>query len=261
MDALAALEGLSQHVAPAGLVFCRIVGLLATAPFISGEAAPLRVKAGLALVLTVILYPVVDHPPPGLPGPGHLLALGRELGVGLSLGFFTNLFVHAVRFGGDLIGRSAGFAAAEAFNPDAGTIEGPVGQLFALSVGLLFFLMDGHLAMIDTLVRSYDLVPVGAWGPGPWALEAALVGIDQVFTIAVSFALPIEGAILAVTVAEGVIARAVPQINILMISFAIKILVTLLLLTTALPLAVGFLGVVLVTMHELGHGLLMVMGG
>ena len=49
----------------------------------------------------------------------------REIGTGLIIGFCFGLFMEAVRFAGDLIGRTAGFAAAEFFNPDAGTMEGP----------------------------------------------------------------------------------------------------------------------------------------
>jgi flagellar biosynthetic protein FliR len=243
------------------LVFARIGGLLAAAPVLGTPIAPFQVRALLALAITLILLPTLgDQFPAGLPGPMYPVVLAIEVTVGLLMGFFLTLFLEAVRFTGDLIGRTAGFAAAETFNPDAGTTEGPMGHLFFITAALVFFLIDGHLHLIATLAESYQIVAVGAFTAGP-ALGAAVgVGLTEVFINALAIALPIEMGVLAITVAEGVIARAVPQINILHISFAVKIIVTLLLLSLALPAVVQFIAVLLAGMNNFVHELLMSLG-
>jgi flagellar biosynthesis protein FliR len=64
---------------------------------------------------------------------------------------------------------------------------------------------------------------------------------------------------ISITVAEGVIVRAIPQINMLHFSFAVKIMISLMMLYAGVPAAVAFMGVVMSAMQEAGYGLLRVM--
>ena len=101
-----------------------MVGLLVTAPVLSQTVAPPTLKAMLAIVLTVLILPVTGWTP-GAAVPEYttgyfFMALIGEFALGIFLGWLADLYFQAVRFGGDLIGRTAGYSAAEVFNPDAG---------------------------------------------------------------------------------------------------------------------------------------------
>ncbi len=255
------LTGYAVHAAPAALLFARFVGMFVAAPVINGGYVPLKVKALLAMALTLLVLPLVR---PALASDlgtlAYALLIVKELAVGLTLGFFLLLFFIAVRFGGDIIGRGAGFAAAEIFNPDTSSRNGPIGQFFFLLFALLFVYADGHLQIIACLCTSFEVVPVGSFEPGPYLGRAVAQGCDQLYRVALALALPFQGALLAITVSEGVIARAVPQINILHITFATKILSTMTMLVISLPLAVTFLGVVLGMAYDFVGGLMRAMG-
>jgi flagellar biosynthetic protein FliR len=258
---LSALTGLYGMTPLAILVFTRIVALFVAGPIIGATYVPLQVKALLAVSLTAMLVPgqLARTPPPAV-DLLFLVLLAKEAMVGLTLGFFLQMFVQAIRFGGDLANRHVGYSGAEYFDPETDAAASPIGDLVNLSAMLLFFLLDGHRFFIAALARSYEFVPLGGWTMSPRLYDALIEGSQQMWIIALALSFPVLGAIMAVTVAEAVIVRAVPQINFLHFSFAVKILVGLMVLYAGLPASVAFLGLVLTGMQEAGYALLRAMG-
>lgn len=250
------------HLPLAILVFARVAALFAVGPILGDSYIPTPVKALLAVAVTVILLPVAvaTQAVPAF-DLWYLVLLAKETLVGLSMGFFISIFVNAVRFGGELINRYAGFAAAENFDPDTSASVTPVGDVMHLLFMLLFLATNGHHYFFAALQRSYDLVPLGGYQITP-AFQAALAaGLDEMSVIAVAMSFPVLAAVMAITAAEGVITRAVPQINILHVSFAVKIVVSLMVMYAGLPSAVVFLGTVLATMQAAGYAVIGTLGG
>lgn len=235
------------------LVFARISGLLLLAPLFGGGWIPVRVRALLTLALTFVLTPLaLARPEPAVDaGLAYALAMMRELTAGFVLGLLVECLFAGVRFGGDLVARFAGFSASENFDPTSESFTGPTGDLYALPLMVLFLATDGHHHLIAALASSFAILPLGAFTVTP-ALAAATVEVSsQVFTLALAVSWPVLLAITAITVAEGVIARAVPQINILHVSFAAKILGSMLVMWLGVPAAVAFLGQVLYMVQAL----------
>lgn len=262
MDPIAGIIALADMVAPGALVFARIGAIFISAPILSGGQIPMQVRAMLTLALTILMMPALDPQiTTGIPGPLYPLAMIKEVGTGLAIGFCFALFLESMRFAGDLVGRTAGLAAAEMFNPDAGTSEGPLGAIFYITISLLFFLVDGHLALISGLAQSFTYIPLGGLTLGPHWGEVALAGVNHLYILGLTVALPIEGALLAIVVCEGVIARAVPQINILHITFAVKIMTTMALVTVGMPGIIYFMAVVLAAAQDFTYAFMMAAGG
>ena len=244
------------------LIFARVGGLFLASPVIGGSYVPMQVRALVALVLALALWPATDAAalPVDISAMGIVESLVIELVIGVVMGFSLEIYFQAVRFAGDIIGRSAGFAAAEYFDPATEVMTGPVGDLFHIGVVTLFFVVDGHHWWIMALQQSYLVIPLGG------TLEVAHFGAvaghlaDDFFRIGAALSLPILVAILALSVVDGVIARAVPQINILQISFIVRILVTVVLLIGSVPAIVAFLAQVLAMAEMTGQGVLRVLG-
>ena len=257
LSALTAVWGMTPL---ALLVFARIVALFVAGPIIGATYVPLQAKGLLAMAITALLVPtqLANTPVPAVDGL-FIVLLVKEIMVGLTLGFFLQIFVQAIRFGGDLANRHAGFSASEYFDPETDAAASPIGDLVHLSAMLLFFILDGHRFFIAALARSYEFVPLGGWTMSLRLHEALLQGSQQMWVIALALSFPVLGAVMAVTVAEAVIVRAVPQINFLHFSFAVKILVSLLVLYVGIPASVAFLGLILTGMQEAGYGLLRAM--
>ena len=261
MDLGAQIQSLWQWSPALVLVMARVGALFFTAPLIGGPFVPIRVKSMLTLVIGVILLPTLAPVlPRNLPLDGrYLLMLAQELATGATVGFACTCIFEGVRAGGELINRYAGITAAENFDPESGVGEGPIGDLMLVGMVMVFLAADAHLHLIASIALSFNAVPVGAWAMSPALLELAAIGTGQCMTLACMISFPVLAVILLITVAEGVLSKAVPQINIMFMSFAVKILVSMLVLYAGMPAMVAFMGVSINAIHRLVQGAIVAM--
>ena len=258
------MDAAQVEVATLLLVIGRISGIFLTAPIIGGSYVPMQVRALVSVVMAVALWPSVSSDAAGLQAlswSGLIGGLALEIFVGIVLGFTLECYFQAVRFAGDLIGRSAGFAAAEYFDPATEVMTGPVGDLFHISIVAIFFMVDGHHWWLLALQQSYLILPLGGGIQTDHLGAIAAYLADDFFRLGAALSLPIMVAILCLSVVDGVIARAVPQINILQISFIVRILVTVVLLLGSVPAIVAFLAQVLAMAEHTGESMVALLAG
>ncbi|MFW5840374.1 MAG: flagellar biosynthetic protein FliR [Planctomycetota bacterium] len=211
---------------PMLLILGRIGAFLAVLPLFSWHALPMRVRAGLAIVLTFFMSKL--SPPAVLPaGPMHVFASGlmmtREILCGLALGLAVRVLYAAAEQGGRFASRQMGFAMAQAVNPLSGDSAETMGTFFDISFSLFFLVLNGHHLLIALMARSYEVFPIGA-PPDTAQMALALVDAGSLMLVfALRMAAPLVAAFILITVMLGVIARALPEMNILMISFPIRI--------------------------------------
>lgn len=207
------------------LVLGRMAGLFAAIPLFGGKSTPPRVKVAMVFAMTLLFFPVVRTKMPELPADSLSLALlmVREGLVGISLGLLSQVIFSAVEFCGQLIGTQMGFSAASLFDPAMGTQMSVMSVLQNLLAMLLFMTLGMHHVFIRAIVESYGVVPLGAWHVTGGLLQFVIATTTGVFILAVKLAAPVMAAILAATVALGVMARIFPQMNIFMISFPLNI--------------------------------------
>lgn len=253
------LDGLAElwRLAPLLiLALCRVGALFFTAPLLGGPFIPGRAKALLTLAIAALLLPgLAQAQSVPVPLDGRfILLIAQELAVGATIGFACTCIFEGVRAGGELINRYAGFTAAENFDPESGVGEGPVGDMLLIGMVLVFLAADAHLHLIASVARSFQAVPLGAFTGSPDMLHAAARGTGECMALACAVSAPVLAVILLITVAEGVLAKAVPQINIIFISFSVKILAALLTLYAGIPAIVAFMGACIGAMHALVGG-------
>jgi flagellar biosynthetic protein FliR len=218
----------------------RVLALFATAPLLSHRAVPLRLKVGLALGIVIVLVPNLQAPPlaDALTAPGLGLLLQNIL-VGLVIGFTVRLVFAALELAGELVGLQMGLSFAGFFNPASGQTQNAVANFLALLALLMFIAIDGHLMLVHALAESFRAFPLVA---DPAAgLSAALQferivrsGADM-FSIALSIALPFLAVMLLVNLVLGVLARVAPQLNVFAVGFPLILLVGLTVLMLMLP--------------------------
>lgn len=247
---LSGLFSLYAQVPGFALVLARLGGMFVAAPLLGGPYVSARAKSFLVLAIALVIHPIANASGP-VPADGFwLLLLIKETALGLSIGWFLNLFFQGVKAGGELVNRHAGFSAAENFDPDSDVGEGPMGDLMHLLFVLLFLSLDGHHLFIAAIARSYEVIPPGGFAPGAAFGMLISQGLAAHMTIAVALSFPVLGTVLLITMAEGVITRAVPQVNIMPVSFAVKILASVFVVWAGLPAAVAFLGTVMTAMQN-----------
>ncbi|KIX13519.1 flagellar biosynthetic protein FliR [Dethiosulfatarculus sandiegensis] len=223
------------------LVLVRTSAVMATMPFFSSQNLPPMAKAGLSFALAIWLYPVVKLDPALFPNNVWqlaLLAVG-ELMIGAILGFTVRLFLTAVQIMGQLVGFQMGFAVANVIDPMGGGQVSVLAQLCYLMVLLTMFAVGGHLWIIKALADSFTLIQPGGFALSENLYAQMLKYSGGMFSMAVRLGAPVIGALLFTQVTMGILAKTVPQMNILIVGFPLTISVGLFFLAVTIPLIVS----------------------
>lgn len=210
----------------------RVGALLMSIPLIGTRAIPARIRVMAALVISLALAPLLPAPP-AFSGfdAATVLSVARELAVGAAMGFMLRLVFEAGALAGELISQGTGLSFAQMSDPLRGVNSGVISQWFYLAFGLLFFAANGHLALIALLVHSYEALPIGTALPDVRAtLEIAPQFFSLVLRGAVTLALPVMVAMLAINLAFGVLSRAAPALNPIQLGLPVSVLVGLFLI-------------------------------
>lgn len=225
------------------LVLMRASALLATLPFLGSANIPGLVKAGLALSLAILISPAVKLPAELLPRDlPHLAYLGLgEVFIGLILGLSVRLLLTAVQIMGQLAGFQMGFAVANVFDPIGGEQVSVLAQFCYLMAMLVFFAVGGHLSFFAALHDSFKAVPPGHWRLTRDLYDQVMSLVTMMFTLSIKIGAPVIGALIFLQVVMGVLAKTVPQMNILVVGFPLTISVGLVFLSLTLTVLVPVL--------------------
>lgn len=216
------------------LVFCRVGGVLALAPVIGSQRVPVRIKAALALAVSLALAPCAGPAPGCRDTIAVALAAGSEVVLGLAIGFGARLIFSAIQIAGEMADAQSAFGFAGIVAPDTGERNSVIGQLQTAVATLIFLGADGHHVVLYGLGASLTAVPLGV-GPGncaPVFTAAAVVLLAS----SVRIAAPVVGAVVLADLALGLLTRAAPQMNLLAIGFPVKLAVGLVATLLSLPL-------------------------
>ncbi len=201
-------------------VFSRLSGLMLIAPGFSDQALPNRIRVLLVFVLSLVIFPVVTTPTLN-PNPNLALAVIWVMGevlIGLLLGFAVRLAVAAVELAGEIAGLQMGLGIAGIFNPISGQQVSIISGFQSTLAVLLLFALNGHHLMLEGLVRSYELAPVGTLTATPPLLSHYMRLGAGVFSMGVKVGAPPIAAMLAANIAVGLVARAAPQTNMFIVA-------------------------------------------
>ena len=219
------------------LVFFRVAGIMATAPVFAQKEMPRRIKAAVAFFISITLFPIVAIRPSAVAADWGLftIQIGAEIAVGIIIGYALSLLFAGIQLGGEIVGRQMGFGLARVFDPLTRRQTSPITQLQGLVATLLFLAVNGHHWLLMALSRSFSIVP-----PGNVSLNSAMSDrivdmVGGVFSMAVKIAAPAFVLLLLTTILMGVVARAVPQMNILIVGMPLKIALGLIGLIITVP--------------------------
>lgn len=207
----------------------RISALLLVAPVLSLDAVTIRIRIALALVLTVFVYPLFDWPmidPTTAPG---LLELANQITIGILMGLTLQVVLAAVATAGQAIAGAMGLSMAQMIDPNLGNVP-VVASFLVILASLIFLGLGGHVLLLELLIQSFEMLPIGQGLLSLNAVGALLGWSSMIFVGAVLLALPMLVILLAVNLGLGVVVRAAPTLNIFAVGFPAMILVGMLML-------------------------------
>ena len=211
-----------------GLVLARTSALVVTAPVLGLGARFSGYKIGLIFSLSVVLYAVAGVPAVSDAGPvfyGMLML--REILIGVFLGFILQLVTLAVRVGGELIGHEMGFMVARQVDPASGISTPLVTSVYENLFILAFLALNGHHWLIRSLDESFARAPIGSLSVGEGFAPTIKAMFGEMFGAGIMFAAPVMVFLVLVSILIGLLARAVPTLNVLEVGFTIRVMVAM----------------------------------
>ena len=204
-------------------------------PLFAFRSAPMRLRVLLALVIAFALMPMVQDnlPPIEKMPPGYALVF-VELAMGLTSGWMVRVGLSAVDMLADVLSQQSGLSFAATLQQDANLASGLVGEFLGLLALALAFTMNIHLVMLELLVNSFKVLPLGTW-PSAWNWSAILSLVQDAFALGLVLALPAIVIYFLFNMTQAILARVSPQMNLFSVGFAIMIPVAFVVVVLLLP--------------------------
>lgn len=222
------------------LVFARILSIFAFTPILSRRNLPVIVRVTISIFITMIVIMVVQPDPvdSGTQAGVYLMMLVREIFIGLTLGFITNMFFNTVQVAGEIMDMQSGLGMAKVFDPETNVQMSIMGSVISFMMYLYFFATNSHMSYIQLFVISFDTLPVGGEGFSPDLGYNIVSYFSVLLAIVVKLAMPIIAAAFILEFCMGMLMKSVPQIQIMVVNIQLKVAVGFMMLfLIAIPLA------------------------
>jgi flagellar biosynthetic protein FliR len=160
----------------------------------------------------------------------------KEICVGLTIGFTASFLFNAILFAGRLLDTEMGFTIVEIIDPMTDVLTTVTSQFKILVFSTLFLLLNGHYFLILAVEKSFDVIPIGGAVFRAGDISQLITKmVNDIFILGIRFAAPVYVVLLLSSLALGIIARTVPQLNVFFVGMPIKIILGLATLAIALP--------------------------
>lgn len=220
------------------LTFLRITALIASFPIFGIQSVPNSAKVLLSLVLGVVLFPSVKGYNSHFLGDlnsGFMWLAFREVLVGVVIGSIARMYFMSINIAGEIMSNAVGLSAAQMFNPMMGGQSNTLEQFHVTLAMLLFLGFDGHHVLLTAMNESFRIVPMSFDMVKLEGVKSAAVMGADILNLGLRMSAPIVVALFLTQVSMGVIGRVVPQINVLVTSLHLTIIVGLFVIFVTLP--------------------------
>jgi flagellar biosynthetic protein FliR len=212
------------------LVLARVSGVFALAPLPGFQSASRMARIVLSVMITLALYPLWPRIEAArAEAPGMLLWVLPEIAVGLTIGLGVAFILEVFLLAAQILSLNAGFSFAQTIDPTTQAESGVLLVFAQLAGGVVFLALGLDREVIRTLAYSLKTHPAGVW-ISPLAAEAMLRLGGDMLALAVRLALPGIALLVLADIALGLLGRLNAQLQLLTLSFPIKMTAALVLL-------------------------------
>ncbi len=233
------------------LVFARIMGIFAFNPLLSRRNIPTIVRVITSLAITAAALTAIDVQPMVIGSAGEFAVLIlKEVLVGVTLGFITQLFLSSTLLSGEIMDMQSGLGMAKIYDPASGIQMPLMGSVTSYMLYLMFFASNAHLTYVRLFVISFDIIPVGYERLNPNLGMTVINYFAAVFVLGLKLAMPMLAAQIIMEICVGILMKAVPQIQVMVVNMQMKLLFGLFLAVVLCPVFANFLDGLLDMMND-----------
>ncbi len=214
------------------LIFIRVTSFFVVSPVFFPKGIHNIFKIVFSFVLSLIVFSMVSPSAKIIvySGVQYIFLIFSEVIVGVSIGIFTNLIFNLFSSVGAMLDSQGGFSSSEIFDPITNNSSGIIERLFYWIALTTFLILNGHHYFIRAFILSYEKIRVGDLNFTENFINSFINAMAVLFRVSVMIVIPIIVILIFVDIILGIISRIIPKINIIVISFPLKILITISLL-------------------------------
>jgi len=228
-----------QNVVGFLLLFFRMAGLFIMVPMFSHMTIPMTMKSAIAFVFTVLFFSVMPPLEMEVTTLNVVLAIISEFLLGFTVGLILQLVMHIMTFAGIQISFIMGFSMASVVDPQSGISMPVISNILALLSLMIFLALDGHHVVLLFVNDSLQEVALGGFMLNDEIFEYILKATVNMFMVGFMIAFPIIALSLLADIIFGMLMKTMPQFNLLVIGFPIKIMVAFVVIIATLATFMG----------------------
>jgi flagellar biosynthetic protein FliR len=214
----------------------RITGMIIFNPILGRKSVPYVIQFGFAMAISLFAINYMgDINVMDLTTIEYIMMLLQGFAIGFVIGFITQMFLSVFQITGQMIDMQIGLSMASMYDPSTNINATVTGNLLTAMYAMLFFVSNTHLALINVMVQSFQIAPVGT------SVITGQVGVfiielmTSIFLYAIQLAIPLIITELIVEFAVGILMRLVPNINVFVVNLQVKIIVGVIVIITIIP--------------------------
>ncbi|MBE7412952.1 MAG: flagellar biosynthetic protein FliR [Leptospiraceae bacterium] len=221
------------------LILTRILGLLTVAPIFSADSIPFAVRMMFSFLFSIILFPFASGYMPPVPGSmgTYALLVASEIFIGILIGFLVNIIFASFQMAGEFFSVQIGFGYTEVLDPVSQTSNPVISTLKNLMAIVIFLITGGHRILFESLAFSFEKIQMIRFTSevNSGILKTFEYTFGAMFLVAFKIALPVLGILFLITIAEALMGKAASQMNIMYLSFPVKLVVGIFVLIAIMP--------------------------
>jgi flagellar biosynthesis protein FliR len=208
------------------MVLFRISGVIIFAPFYGSRDVPIKLRVFFCFLVAIIVFPTLKGILPTVPTNSliHLSIISAvETMIGMSIGIIALVIFAGAQLAGQYIGMQMGYGIVNVIDPYTSTQVSILSQLQNIITMWIFLLINGHHWFLQGIADSFNIIQLG----GAKITQSLVMNLlsygGEVFVIGFKVGAPGIITLLFADLMMGIIAKTVPQINILIVGFPIKV--------------------------------------
>lgn len=239
------------------LVSMRLTGCIIFNPILGRRNLPMSLKAGLILILTLLVCSVTPMQAIEVVGLLHFFVLvAKELLIGFIIGLIVRMFFAVVSVGGEVIDMQIGLSMAKAYDSQSESNSTITASLLNIMYMMIFIAANGHATLIQIFVELAKALPYDEFIINIASFETVIRLFSLILIYSVKLALPILGVSLVTEVGVGLLMKAVPQINVFVINLQLKVLLGLVSIWLLVPTFANFFDRMTILIFDQIHGIM-----
>lgn len=210
------------------MILIRVTSFFYMAPFFSMSNTPNRLKVGLGVFISILLFQTMtlDFPEYSTLYE-YTFILVKESAVGFLIGFSTYICNTIIMFAGRMIDMEIGLSMATVFDYNTRTQASISGALYNNLILMMLIITDMHHFLLKAVADTFKLIPIGGIKVGSQLYETMVGFLSQYIIIGFRIILPIFAVTLIVNVILALLAKVAPQMNMFVVGIQLKLLVGL----------------------------------